>query len=134
MTNQTETPIVLSASDKIIAKALKEGTASKIVRAQLTIEGIADKKISELLKAANIGRVTSGFTQTNTLKFLEAGVSEFTLYEKIIAEKAKNEARWIGDRNRIRVTLNAIFIKFEKPVTEKPATEAQKLAIKSLLA
>jgi hypothetical protein len=109
------------------------GDATKIIRAKLTIAGIDDKAITALLKEAGIGRNTAGFTQTNTLKALEAGISEYDLYEIILVNGAKNEARWIGDRNRIRVTMNRIYSNLDSPVTEEAATESQKEQIKTLL-
>ena len=115
-------------------KAMAEaGDSTKIIRAKLTIAGLSDKDISALVKEAGIGRLTAGFTQVNTLKFLEDGVTEFELFEKIIEEKAKNEARWISDRNKIRKTLNAVYEKLGSPIAEEPATEAQKEEIKRML-
>ena len=109
-----------------------EGKSTKVIRAHLTIEGMADKDISALLKDAGVGRQTAGFTQQNTLALLEGGVSEFELYSAVLENEAKNEARWISDRNKIRITLNRIYEKLGSPVTEKPATEKQKAAIKVL--
>lgn len=109
------------------------GDANKIIRAKLTLAGLDDKEITALLKEAGIGRNTAGFTQTNTLALLEGGISEYKLYQAILDAGAKNEARWIGDRNRIRLTMNRIFDNLGSPVKEKAATIEQKEAIKSLL-
>ncbi len=116
-----------------VKKLAAEGDSNKIIRAKLTIAGLSDKEISALIKEAGIGRNTSGFTQTNTLALLETGITEYELYKAILNAGAKNEARWIGDRNRIRMTLNKIFAKFESPVDESPADDSQKEAIKTLL-
>lgn len=120
-------------TQEIIANAIENNEATKIIRAKLTIAGMDDKEITAALKEAGIGRNTAGWTQTNTLKLLENGVSERELYSVILENAAKNEARWIGDRNRIRVTMNRIFEKLGSPVEEEAASEAQKEAVKSLL-
>jgi len=117
----------------IITKAVANNEATKMIRARLTIAGMDDKAITAALKEAGVGRNTAGFTQANTLSLLENGISEFELYKAILDNQAKNEARWIGDRNRIRLTMNRIFAKLNSPVSEKPATEKQKEAIKTLL-
>lgn len=109
------------------------GDSTKIIRAKLTIAGLEDKAISALIKEAGIGRQTAGFTQTNTLAFLEDGVSEYDLYQVILENEARNEARWIGDRNRIRMTLNRVHEKLGGAVAEKAATKDQKEAIKKLV-
>lgn len=120
-------------TSEIIANGIENNEATKIIRAKLTIAGMDDKEITAALKEAGIGRNTAGFTQTNTLKLLEGGVSEFELYDAILENQAKNEARWIGDRNRIRLTMNRIFSNLGSPVNEEPATEEQKEAVKTLL-
>ena len=132
MTNETK-----ATREDVIAEIktwASNGEATKIIRAKLTIAGIDDKTITSLIQEAGVGRNTAGFTQVNTLKFLEDGVTEYELYEKIIEEKAKNEARWISDRNKIRKTLNAVYDKLGSPIPEQAATDKQKEAIKKLLA
>ena len=110
----------------------KEGRATKYIRAYLTMEGYSDKVITGLLKEAGVGRSSSKWTQSNTLNWLgEDARTERELYEKILENDARNEARWVNDRNKVRGLLNAVYSKFTD-VFEDPATPALKLLIKNL--
>lgn len=128
MFNQYETAADLISDNK--------EAGSKKIRAMLELSqfDLDSKAITALLAEAGIGKTSSKWTQENTLKFIEGGVSEFDLYEKILEEGARNEARWINDRNKIRATMNRIYANFDEPVTEVAATEQQKEDIKDLVA
>lgn len=121
------------ANVETVQKLAAEGKATKYIRAVLTIEGLDDKEISALIKEAGIGRNTAGFTQVNTMAFIEGGVTEYDLYQKLIDEGARNELRWISDRNRIRVTMNRVHEKYGNSIKEKPATAEQKEAAKKIV-
>jgi hypothetical protein len=116
---------------KKLAKDSANTTA--VLRAHMTIAGLDAKAQTALLAEAGIGRRTSGFTQTDTLALLEGGVSENELYNVLLNAGAKNELRWVSDRNRVRVTMNAIYKKLGQEVVEVPATEAQKSEAKELV-
>ena len=117
---------------KLVAADSTISTAT--LRAHLQLAGITDsKEQTALLAESGIGRRTSGWTQTNTLGLLESGVTEDTLYSVLIEEGAVNELRWVGDRNRIRITMNAIYSKLGEPVHEKPASESLKAEAKELV-
>lgn len=118
-------------NEKLIGFA-KEGKPTKYLRAFLTMEGIEDKEATKLLAELGIGRITAGFTQVNTLALLENGITEDELYRTLLAENAVNEARWVGDRNKIRKVINAVFERLGSPVEEKPASESLKAEVKAL--
>ena len=62
-------------------------------------------------------------------------MTEIDLYNYIISDCTVNEARWIKDRNKIRLVTNAIHLKnkINSKFKEVMATDSQKEAIKTIL-
>lgn len=119
-----------------IEKAVKDKKEISWIRAGLEFNhGVKGKEATALLAELGIGRKTADWTQVNTLEFLgEKPRTEKDLYDTLIKEGAKNELRWINDRNKIRLTLNAVFEKFEPgKFKEALATEALKKKAKEIV-
>ena len=118
------------------ARALKAaGATIAKIKGFLLYSDVSAKEADAWLKAEGFSGSNSGkFTQVNTLKFLQAGVSEYDLFEALINAQAKNECRWVNDRNKIRKVINSVFAKFGEPVAEVAATAEQKLAAKAIVA
>lgn len=120
MTNSTFSAIVNS------------GKSLKIIKAELTIAGATNKEIKELTAGLSASR--EGWAFSNTLEFLGSELrTEADLYNKLISEKAINEARWIGDRNKIRLLSIRVATKLGAEFTEVPASENIKKVLKELI-
>jgi hypothetical protein len=92
-----------------------------------TIEG---KEATELLKEAGFTVGVKGGGLTDTIAFLESEPrTEFDLYEHILETGTKNEARWIAQRNSIRMLSVNIYKKLGEDFDEVRATDQQKAAI-----
>lgn len=133
VTTTTEKGVpILSPIAKRICELLEKGYDKKKVVAYLTIEDFSNKEIEKAVKDAGLVTArSSGFTYPDTLAYLsEAPRTEKEFYEKILAEGTKNEARWINDRNKIRVTYNSIFLKYKEEFTEVLASTELKKEVK----
>ena len=119
MTNSTFQAIVSS------------GKALKIIKAELTLAGASNKEIKEL--TAGLSAAREGWAFSNTLEWFASELrTEEELYKKLIAEGAVNEARWVGDRNKIRLLSIRVATKLGAEFTEVPASESLKKALKEL--
>lgn len=128
----TRTAPVLSPIAKRICELLEKGYDKKKVVAYLTIEDFSNKEIEKAVKEAGLVTArSSGFTYPDTLAYLSKSPrTEKEFYQKILEEGTKNEARWINDRNKIRVTYNSIFLKYNEKFTEELASAELKKEVK----
>lgn len=109
---------------------ISSGKPVKIIRAELTLAGATNKQIKEL----TAGMVSKeGWTYTNTLDFLESDLrTQKDLYTAVLENSAVNEARWIGDRERVRLLVIKIAQKLGAEFTEELASKELVDAVKAL--
>lgn len=106
------------------------GKPVKIIRAELTLAGATNKEIKELTAGLT---TKEGWTQTNTLLFLGAELrTQEQLYQAILDSGSVNEARWIGDRERVRLLVNKVAQNLGAQFTEVLASEGLKAQVKAL--
>jgi len=108
---------------------------TKQVRGFLAFEyGVEGKEATELLTEAGFTVGVKGGGLTDTMKFLEdSPKTEDELYRYVIENGTKNEARWIAQRNSIRLLSVAIYTKFDEDFTEVPASAELKKAITAIV-
>lgn len=122
-------------TDAITEKAINlhyDGATLKKIRGFLNFEEISNKEIDVFIKAQGWGSTAGKFTMTQVLERLEKGISETQLYEAILENESKNEARWVSNRNAIRLTLNKVYSNFGEPVEEEAASKELKESVKAL--
>lgn len=109
----------------------KEGKTIAYIRAFLTLEGIEGKEATDLLKDLGISRTNNGATYPDILNYLsEEPRTEKEFYEYVLVEGTKNEARWINDRNKIRIVLNKVYVKNGIEFKEESASDSLKKEVK----
>ena len=115
-----------------IATLTEQGYDLRKIRACLVLEDYTNSIIEEAIKSLGLKAATSRKgTYQEVLSFIENGpVSEKELYEFIIAECTPNEARWINDRNKVRVVVNKVYAKAGVIVKEEAASKELKQAAK----
>lgn len=108
----------------------------KKIRAYLVLEDYTNKVIEEAIKELGLTQKrTEGLSYADILEwFGENAQTEYDLYDLILSKGTKNEARWINDRNKIRLLSVAIYKKGGYDFTEEAATKEQKAAIKDKVA
>ena len=128
-TKTNPTPII----EVRLKELLEENTPINKIRAFLVIEDFKASDIESLLKREGLILArSSGFTYPDTLAFLGSEPrTEKELYTILLEEGSRNEARWILDRNKIRLTINTVFNNLGKPLVEEPANEALKKELKA---
>lgn len=110
---------------------VSSGKPVKIIRAELTLAGATNKQIKELTAGLS---TKEGWTYTNTLEFLGAELrTQKDLYEAILNAESVNEARWIGDRDRVRTLTIKVAVKLGAEFTEELASESLKNQLKALI-
>ena len=111
-----------------------EGTTLKRARGFLAFEyEVEGKEATELLKEAGFTTGTKGGGLTDTMRFLEeAPRTEDELYRYILENGTKNEARWIAQRNSIRLLAVSIYEKYNEKLIEVAASKEIKDAVKAM--
>jgi hypothetical protein len=115
---------------------IQNEASPKKIRGYLQFEEASAEDTKRILEETGLsnGRDPSKLTYTSLLKWLsDEPRTETDLYDLVLAKGTKNEARWVKDRNRLRVTLNAVYNKYNETFKEVPATEKQKDNIKAKL-
>ena len=115
-----------------ILELITNGLIVSKIKATLILEDFKNSEIDKAIKEAGLVTArSSGFTYPDTLAYLsESPRTEKEFYEKILDEGTRNEARWINDRNKIRVTYNAIFVRFNESFKEELASPDLKKEVK----
>ncbi len=129
---KVEEVVVVATIDTRVLALIESGLDVKKIKATLTLEDFKTSDIDKACKEAGLTVArSSGFTYPDTLAYLsESPRTESEFYQKILDEGTKNEARWINDRNKIRVTYNSIFVRFDEKFTEVAATKELKDLVK----
>ncbi len=122
----------------VIAVLLKEGLSSaKKARGFLTYKyGLEGKEATAILSAAGFSTRTKGegVGFIEVIDYLaEAPRTESDLYAFIGKEGTGNEARWISQRNTIRLVINDVFVQVPKfkDFKDKNAAKAEVEAVKA---
>ncbi len=114
-----------------------EGKTVKQARGFLAFEhSIEGKEATGLLQEAGFTTGTKGGGLTDTMAFLESEPrTEADLYNYIVENGTPNEARWIAQRNSIRLLSVSIYRKFDSDCfTEMLASADLKKAVKAMFA
>lgn len=135
MTNPNEVYNEVDESVVVELVALKEeGCTLKKARGYLVFNyEIEGKVATELLKEAGFTTGTKGGGLTDTMRFLEeCPRTEDELYRYILENGTKNEARWIAQRNSIRLLAVSIYEKYNEEFIEVAASKEMKDAVKEM--
>lgn len=117
-----------------LATIKEEGKTAKQARGFVAFEyGVEGKEVTELLSEAGFTVGTKGGGLTDTMKFLEESPkTEDELYRYILENGTKNEARWIAQRNSIRLLAVSIYAKYDEEFIEVAASKEIKDAVKAM--
>lgn len=125
----------MSDLNKEIEKLIKEEKTKAEIKGYLAYKGVKGKDLKAIIEKYDLKGASRSGSLGDTLQFIEEKPrTENELYAYIIESGTKNEARWISQRNTIRLVAVSIYKKCGTKFEDKEATDSQKAKVKEIVA